>query len=359
LDNSAHGSQWEEKSNMTRSAFLLFVILLIALSSTAAGQEAASSAPASPSPSESADLVVLRISGRPITEQQVLNTIEELARQMKLPYEKLQQRNSLLFKNALTNLITIALLKDQIQQQNITVSTAMIDQQVSRIIKQYKSQEAYQKALAAQGLTESELRKNLEGSMGPQLVLERVIMSVPQAADAEIEKFYTDNTSKFSLPERAHALHIFLAVPSNSAEDQKGVIKKKLEGIRADIEAGVLSFADAAAKYSQDAATASKGGDLGTFPRGRKSFEDAAFDTKPGTLSAIVESPDGYHLIKTIDIKPAGQATLEESKESIKQYLEQNAKQTAKLNYIEELKSKARIESFMTEEEFIKRHPVE
>ena len=58
MDNSTHVSQWEEKSDMIRSAFLLLVTLLIALSSTAVGQEAVSSAPSSPSPSESADLVV-------------------------------------------------------------------------------------------------------------------------------------------------------------------------------------------------------------------------------------------------------------------------------------------------------------
>jgi peptidyl-prolyl cis-trans isomerase C len=285
--------------------------------------------------------------------------IEDMASQMKLPLEKLRQRNSLLFKNALTNLVTIALLKDQIKQQNIIVDAATIEQQVSKIVKQYPSQEAFQKALAAQGLTESQLRKNLEESISLQQVIDGAVKNVPPASDAEIEKFYTENPGKFSLPERVRALHILLTVPSNSTTDQMAVIKKKLEVLRADIEAGAVSFADAAAKYSQDPATASRGGDLGTFTHGQmiKPIEDAAFGTKPGMLSAVVESSFGYQLIKTIDLKPAGQATLEESKESIKQYLEQNAKQAAKQKYLEELQSKTKIESFMTEEEFVNRHP--
>jgi peptidyl-prolyl cis-trans isomerase C len=346
---------------MIRSAIMLFILLLHVLLSTSIGQEAASPAPSSPSQSEPTNLVVLRISGRPITERQVLAMIRDMAGQMKLPLEQLRQRNSLLFKNALTNLITIALLKDQIQQQNIVVAPAAIDQQAAKIAKQYASPEAFQKALTAQGLTESDLRKNLEESIGLQQVIDGIVKNVPSAADAEIEKFYTDNPGKFSLPERMRASHILLTVRSSSTTEQKAVLKKKLEVIRADIEAGTISFADAVTQYSQDPATASKGGDLGTITRGQmaKPLEDAVFDTKPGMLSAVVESPLGYHLIKTIDMKPAGQATLEESKESIKQYLDQIAKQAAKKKYVEELQSKTKIESFMTEEEFVNRHPAE
>lgn len=346
---------------MIRSVFIFFILFLTALPSICEGQEASSPKSLSPAQSELTDLVVLRISGRQITERQILNMIDDMARQMKLSFEKLRQRNSLLFKNALTNLITISLLKDQIQQQNITVDSVAIDQQVSKIAKQYPSQEAFQKALTAQGLTESELRKNLEESISLQQVMDGIVKNVPPATDAEILKFYTENPNRFSLPERVRASHILLTVNSGNTADQKAVIKKRLEAIRAEIEAGTLSFADAATKYSQDTATASKGGDLGTFTHGQmvKPFEDAAFDTKPGMLSAVVESAFGYHLIKTIDMKPAGKATLEESQGSIKQYLEQNAKQAAKQKYIEELQSKTKIESFMTEEEFVNRHPVE
>jgi peptidyl-prolyl cis-trans isomerase C len=346
---------------MIRSGFIFFILLLTPLTSFSEGQEASSTTSLSPSQSKPADLVVLRISGRPITERQVINMIDDMTRQMKLPFEQLRQRNSLLFKDALSNLVTIALLKDQIQQQSITVDPATIDQQAAKISKQYPSQGAFQKALTAQGLTESELRKNLEESIGLQLVMDAIVKNIPPVSDVEIEKFYTDNPDKFSLPERVRASHILLTVPPGSTTEQKDAIKKRLGIIRTDIEAGTISFADAAAQYSQDPATASKGGDLGTFTHGQmvKPFEEAAFATKPGMLSGAVESTLGYHLIKTTEMKPAGKATLEESKQSIKQHLEQIAKQAAKQKYVQELQSKTKIESFMTEEEFTNRHPVD
>jgi peptidyl-prolyl cis-trans isomerase C len=346
---------------MIRSTFIFFILLLAAMSCVSEGQEASSSAASSPSLSEPTDLVVMRISGQPITELQVLNVIDDMARQMKLSFEKLRQRNSLLFKDAIDNLTTLTLLKDQIKQQNITVDPAAIDQQLAKISKQYPSPEAFQKALAAQGLTEADLRKNLAESIGLQLVMDWIVKDLPPPSDMEIAKFYNENPDKFSLPERVRASHILLSASSGSTPDQKAVIKKRIEIIRADIEAGTVSFADAAKQYSQDAANASKGGDLGTFTRGQvlKPIEDAAFTTKPGMVSMVIESSLGYHLVKPLDIKPAGKATLDEAKGSIKQHLDQIAKQAAKKKFIEDLQAKAKIESFMTEEEFANRHPVD
>jgi peptidyl-prolyl cis-trans isomerase C len=252
-------------------------------------------------------------------------------------------------------------IKDQVRQQNITVDKALVDQQVQQLSKRYSSQEAFEKELSAQGVTESELRMSIEQSIALQQVIDRAIQNLPQSTDVEIEKFYNDNPDKFSLPERVRAAHILLRADRQNTETQKAEIGKRLETIRADIEAKTISFAEAAAKYSQDTVTAAKGGDLGMLIRGRlpKPIEDAAFSIKPGTLSQVIETPVGYHIVQSLELKPAGKATLEESKSSIKQYLDQIAKQTAAQKYIADLKTKATIESFMTPEEFSKRHPVQ
>jgi len=241
----------------------------------------------------------------------------------------------------------------------VTIDKAKIDQQLQQLSQRYASAEEFQKAMAAQSLTESDLRRNIEESISLQEVIDRAVKDVPGATDAEIEKFYNDNPDKFAMPERVRAAHILLRVDAKSTPEQKAEIKKKLEGIRADIESKAITFGDAAAKYSQDPSNAQKGGDLGLFSRGQmvKPFEDAAFATKPGTLSPIVETQFGYHIIQVIESKPAGKASLEEAKPPIKQYLDQVAKQKALQKYVDELKAKATIEPFMTQEEFIKRHP--
>jgi peptidyl-prolyl cis-trans isomerase C len=213
--------------------------------------------------------------------------------------------------------------------------------------------------MAGQGITEIELRNSIEDRMGLQQLMVQTTKDMPEATDEEITKFYGGNPGRFVTPEQVRAAHILLRVDPKSTPEQKAEIKKKLEEIRAEIESGAIPFADAAAKYSQDPSNAQKGGDLGYFPRGRmvRPFEDAAFGAKPGTISPVVETQFGYHILQVHELKPAGKQPLEEAKPSIRQYLNQQARQKAFQKYTEELKAKTTIETYMTAEEFAKRHP--
>jgi peptidyl-prolyl cis-trans isomerase SurA len=57
--------------------------------------------------------------------------------------------------------------------------------------------------------------------------------------------------------------------------------------------------------YSEDPGSAKKGGELGMFKRGdmRVEFEAAAFKLKPGEVSDVVETEDGFHIIQMIERK--------------------------------------------------------
>ncbi len=68
------------------------------------------------------------------------------------------------------------------------------------------------------------------------------------------------------------------------------------------INDGKISFEEAAKKSSK-CPSGSKGGDLGYFGRGAmvKEFEEAAFSTAKGNVSAPVKTQFGWHLIKVID----------------------------------------------------------
>lgn len=93
------------------------------------------------------------------------------------------------------------------------------------------------------------------------------------------------------------ARHILFLVPPGAKPAVKDSLRRKAAQIRAQVTSA--NFADMARKFSQDN-SASKGGDLGVFPKGMmvKPFGEALAALKPGDISPVVETQFGYHIIR-------------------------------------------------------------
>jgi parvulin-like peptidyl-prolyl isomerase len=95
--------------------------------------------------------------------------------------------------------------------------------------------------------------------------------------------------------------------------------EEEAQDVLARLEAGE-DFAALAQEVSIDTGTASDGGDLGWFGRGKMvpEFEDAAFALEPGEISPPVETSYGYHIIQVMDkgIRPMDDATYQQKKQA-------------------------------------------
>jgi peptidyl-prolyl cis-trans isomerase C len=339
----------------------LCVIAFMLASVFAAGgqQPAAGSVTPPPAAAQGQDnVVVARVSGEAVSEKEVLEAIDQLASRQQLDQQQLKQKDTLLFSQALDNVIATVLLRNEARDMKLTLDKAKVDEAYQQISKRFPSEEEFKKALATRGLDEAGLRKALEENMLVSLAIEQAVREIPAAADTDIKKFYDENPKYFEQPEQAHAAHILLRVPPNSTPEQKTEVQSRLEGIRADIESKKITFAEAATKYSDDKGSAQKGGDLGFFSRGRmvKPFEDAVFSSTAGTLTPIIETQFGYHLIEVIEIKPARKMSLEEASDKIKTYLEGKTKQEMVEKHVADLRAKTTIEMVMTQEQWDKLH---
>jgi peptidyl-prolyl cis-trans isomerase D len=134
----------------------------------------------------------------------------------------------------------------------------------------------------------------------------------------QIERAYNDNIQQYSTPEQVRASHILLK--TDGKDD--ALVKQKAEAVLAKVKEGG-DFAELARQWSQDEASAKKGGDLDYFPKGQMvpEFDQAVFSMKPGDISDLVKSQYGYHIIKLVDKKPATTKTLAEVRTQIEDQL--------------------------------------
>jgi peptidyl-prolyl cis-trans isomerase D len=126
----------------------------------------------------------------------------------------------------------------------------------------------------------------------------------PHAVDAwtkshqeEVDRVFETRKAQY-LPECRSARHILVKLPEGATDDQKEAASKKAGDLLDRVRKGE-DFAKVAREESDDS-SASEGGDLGCFQRGRmvKPFEDAAFSLNAGQISDVVPSQFGFHVIK-------------------------------------------------------------
>ncbi|HMB79347.1 MAG TPA: peptidylprolyl isomerase [Vicinamibacterales bacterium] len=131
---------------------------------------------------------------------------------------------------------------------------------------------------------------------------------------ADIEREYNNNSEQYTTPEQVRASHILLKTEGKD----DAAVKAKAEDVLKQARAGG-DFAELAKKFSEDTDSAKNGGDLDYFGRGRMvpEFDQAVFAMQPGTISDLVKTQYGYHIIKLVDKKNATTRPLAEVRQQL------------------------------------------
>lgn len=127
----------------------------------------------------------------------------------------------------------------------------------------------------------------------------------------QIRAYYNDHIDRYKQPDRAHVAHIlFKTVGKTDAESEE--IRKKAEDVLKKAKSGA-NFGDLAKQYSEDTSK-DKGGDLDWIVRGQTvpEFEQAAFTLPIGSVSDLVKTQYGFHIVKVLDRQAARTQTLDE-----------------------------------------------
>ncbi len=139
-----------------------------------------------------------------------------------------------------------------------------------------------------------------------------------QVTDEKINKYYQDNLPQYTQPERRKASHILFTLPADTDTETKDKVKAEAQAVLDKINSG-SDFSEMAKLHSKDSGSADNGGDLGFFGRGEMvpAFEESAYSMQPGSVSELVESSFGYHIIKLISVEGGQSKPLETVKDTI------------------------------------------
>lgn len=158
------------------------------------------------------------------------------------------------------------------------------------------------------------------------------------AALSMARNIYRAKPERFKVGEQVQISHILIAGTEAASRAQA---QKLLD----DIKAGA-DFAKMAEERSADKGSATKGGDLGLFARGRMvpEFETAAFALdKIGDVSDIVETKFGYHILKLTGKKPEGVRPFDDVKDELVKEVRNNVQQEARAAEAQKLQQGATI----------------
>ena len=267
-------------------------------------------------------------------------------------------------EKVVSELIVKALLSEEMEKRNIKATKEELENAEKDVISRFGSKEQFLQLIKLNGVTYENFKKDLEEEIKMKKFVDSIAMV--SIGESEAKKYYDENQDKFKYPQRVRASHILIAanaeqIKKQLKEEKKDItdnelfaqISEKMKELRAQAEKlqnqvkrAPSTFAKVAKENSQDTGSALRGGDLGFFAKDEmvEQFANAAFSLAPNTISEVIQTPYGYHIIMVTDRSEAGTLSFEQSKKDIINYLEGQDKVDILKNKVEALRKEAKIE---------------
>jgi len=251
-------------------------------------------------------------------------------------YKQLRQK-------ALDALIDKELLWQEAVKRGVVISDADVQNQVAQTRQAIGGPEVFARRLADAGFDEASFTEYTRRELAAQQVFTDLIQ-VGKPDEKQIRAFFEEHRADMSRPEEVQARHILIKVPQGADATTVEAARLRLTEMRVKISQGE-DFASVARAGSEDA-TASQGGDLGSFPRGRMmpEFEAAAFALAPGAVSEPVRTSLGWHLIYLQNHSEAVDVPEVQGLEMVRAYLDRQEQAKARLQVLAQLRSNNVIE---------------
>lgn len=245
---------------------------------------------------------------------------------------------------ALDELVDRELLWQEARRRKHVATRAELDRAMARFRAQVPDAARRRLALERGGFTEETYAEFVRRELSIRRWIEREVVPGVRVQAAEVKAFYERNADRFTDPAQVRARHVLVKVAPGADAARRAEARERIETVLAAARGGA-DFAELAREFSEDS-TASSGGDLGWFARGRMvpAFEAAAFALEPGGISDVVETPYGFHVVRVVGRRPESVRPLDEAREQIRAHLREERIREAVAARVAELRATARID---------------
>ena len=294
--------------------------------------------------------IVARVNSQIITRSELERSREQMlneVRQQNVPEtDPRVQEND---KNLLRDEIDQQLLVQKGQDLDITGDTELI-KKLDEMRKQMnlESMEDLEKAATAQGISFEDFKQNLKNNIITQQVIQREVGGHIQITGEEVKQYYDEHKAEFTRLEEVRLSEILIAPAAKAGEEPTeealAAAQQKAQQALAAVKGG-KSFADVAKEFSTGP-TAAQGGDLGYFKRGTlsKELEDKTFAMKPGEVTDVIRTKQGFVLLLVSERQTAGIPPVKEVEPRIQEAIYMKKLQPALRDYLTKLREDAFID---------------
>ena len=235
-------------------------------------------------------------------------TLNDLNIRMAAVVKQLQaQSTQLPPQEALRKQLLDRMIDDMVQMQEaketgIRVDDATLDKALQRIADENSlSMTEFRRRLEADGMGWQKFRQEIRAEITMSRLREREVESSINVTEAEVDTQLSLEAREATTDREFRLAHILVLVSEQATSAQIEARRKRALQALSELRKGA-EFAQVSAQYS-DAPDALQGGNLGWRPSGRLPaiFLEALTPLKPGEITDILRSANGFHIVKLLD----------------------------------------------------------
>jgi hypothetical protein len=269
--------------------------------------------------------------------------IEAEFRNVKGHYERLLQvscceRDPEFRGYAKDNIISRVLLNQESMKRCPIVDEADVTERLTKLIEGAGGEAQFYMQIGMPHKDEAVVRQNVAGGVRLDKMLGEIYGTEPEPTDAELRAYYEKNLATYMTEEMIHAAHITKSLQGAKSRQE---VFEAMRSIRQELLAGA-EFMKLAEEHRADEQQMI---DLGWFKRGEfmEEFETIAFSMGEKEISPVFNTQLGFHICTVLGRKVSEPMPFEMVKDSVRQRMIEEFKDTKFNEFVEQLKAGAEI----------------